>query len=493
MAHNRLEEFAPMFYPKSHAVIGASANAMKFGGRFLRVLISFGYKGKLYAVNPQESEILGLETYARVGDIPESVDLATIAVPARAIPGIVEECLAKGIKAAQILSAGFTEAGEEGQRLEREVAGTAARGIRIVGPNCFGIYCPDGGLTILPGERFPRESGPVAFISQSGGYAVRVPNRASGWGVRFSKVISYGNACDVNECDLLEYLYQDPETKVITAYMEGVKDGPRFFRLLREVSLAKPVILWKGGFTQGGARAAQSHTASLSGEESIWDAVFKQTGAIRVNSLEELLDTTIAFLHLGEQRGRRVCVVCGGGGIGVAAADACEKAGLSVPLFSAELQGKLAAIVPPAGASVRNPVDVGGPFPPPAMLRAVMETVLTDGNVDTMIIDELQFATSTDIMKSDPLWARASGELAAVPIDIKNKFNKPVMMVMPVEATAADAVEFEGARRSLTDYYLGQGLPVYLTLERAAKALANLIGYYQRRDAMSSSGPGGMK
>jgi len=484
MSSNRLEEFAPMFYPKTQAVIGASASPSKFGGRFLRVMLSFGYEGKLYAVNPQESEILGLETYARVGDIPDEIDLASIAVPARAVPEVIEECLAKGVKAAQILSAGFSEAGDEGKRLESEIARTAAKGIRVVGPNCFGIYSPAGGLTILPGERLPKESGPVGFISQSGGYAIRVPNRASGWGVRFSKIISYGNACDVNECDLVEYLYQDPETEVITGYMEGVKDGPRFFKLLQEVCKKKPVILWKGGLTQGGARAAQSHTASISGEESVWDAVFKQTGAIRANSLEELLDTTITFLHITPPRGRRVCVVGGGGGIGVAAADACERVGLSVPLFPTELQKKLASIVPPAGASVRNPVDVGGPFPAPAMLRAVLETVLTDGDVDTMIVDELQFATTTDIIRVDPARAQASEELKEVPVDIKKRFGKPVMMVLPVEATAPDAMDYESARRNLCSYYLEKDIPVYLTLERAAKSLANYLGYHERSNAI---------
>jgi len=483
-----------MFYPKSHAVIGASANVRKFGGRFLGVLLSFGYGGKLYAVNPQESEVLGLETYARVGDIPGPVDLASIAVPARAVPEVIEECLAKGIKAAQILSAGFSEAGEEGKRLEEEVARTASRGIRIVGPNCFGIYCPDGGLTILPGANLPKESGPVGFISQSGGYAIRVPRRASGWGIKFSKIISYGNACDVNECDLVEYLYQDPETKIITGYMEGVRDGPRFFKLLQEVCQTKPVILWKGGFTRGGARAAHSHTASLSGDEAIWDAAFRQSGAIRVNSLEELLDTTIAFLHLPPHRGRRVCVVGGGGGIGVAAADACERAGLSVPLFSAELQGKLASIVPPAGASVRNPVDVGGPFPPPPMLRAVLETVLNEGVVDTVIVSELELARITDLFQDRmQMPGYSSGEIAEVPVDMKKRFGKPVIMVLPVEAIGADALQFEGARRNTRDYFISEGLPVYLTLERAAKALANLIGYYEFRDAVSSSDSSRMK
>jgi len=290
----------------------------------------------------------------------------------------------------------------------------------------------------------------------------------------------------VNECDLLEYLYQDPETEVITGYIEGVKDGPRFFKLLEEVSQTKPVILWKGGFTQGGARAVQSHTASLSGEETVWDAVFRQSGAIWVKSLEELLDTTLAFLHLAPQRGRRLCVVVGGGGIGVAAADACEGVGLSVPLFSDELQKKLAAIVPAAGASVRNPVDVGGPFPPPAMLRAVLETVLTETDVDTIVVDELELAMAAHRAEEEAPRGDMAKEMAQVPVDIKGKFGKPVIMVMPVEATGADALQAEGARRDVCDYFLERGIPVYLTLERAAKALANLVGYYEHRDVISS-------
>jgi len=488
VSRNKLEELAPVFYPRSHVVIGASANPRKFGGRFLGALLSFGYQGKLYAVNPQESQILGLETYPRVVDIPEPVDSASIAVPARFVPEVVEECLAKGIKAVQILSAGFSEASEEGERLEREVVEIAAKGIRVIGPNCFGVYCPAGGLTILPGERLPKESGPVAFISQSGGYAIRVPRRAGGWGIKFSKVVSYGNACDINECDLLEYLAQDPDTKIITAYIEGVKDGPRFSKLLQKVCQTKPVILWKGGLTPGGARAVYSHTASLGGEEVTWDAAFKQSGAIRVNSLEELLDTTLAFVHLPPLRGRKVCVVSGGGGIGVTAADACERAGLSVPLFPVGLQDKLRSIVPPAGGSVRNPVDVGSPFPPPAMLGAVLETVLTDGDVDMVIIDELELARISGITQDRAQQSTDPEERPAqIPVEVKLRFGKPIIMVLPVEATESDAIEFESARRKLSDYYLENGIPVYLTLERAARALANCLGYYQRRDVISSS------
>ena len=453
----------------------------------MKVLLSFGYAGKVYPVNPRESQILGFKTYSSVGDIPGPVDFATITVPAEGVPEIVEQCLVKGIKALQILTSGFSEISEAGRKLEERIVNTAARGMRIIGPNCFGVYSPAGGLTILPGENFPRESGPVAFIGQSGGYTNRVTQRAGAWGVRFSKVISYGNASDVNECDLLEYMHQDPETRVIAAYLEGVKDGPRFFKLLQEVSKTKPVILWKGGLTPGGARAVHSHTGSLGGEEAIWNAVYRQSGTVRVNSLDELVDTILAFQHLPPHQGRRVSVVGGGGGVGVAAADACERARLSVPMFSAELQKKLLAIIPPVGSSARNPVDVGGPSVPPAILKAVLEAVLTEGDMDTVIVDNLQmFLPGSSAGDRDEQSDSIVIERAEVPVDVKKKFGKPVMVVLPVEAMDAHAVEAEGARRRARDYYLGEGIPVFLTLERAARALANVIGYYERRDAVSS-------
>ena len=477
MTGNRLTEFAPIFYPKSHAVIGASANVRKFGGRYLRTLLDFGYKGKLYPVNPQESEVFGLQTYASVADIPEPVEFASVAVPARAVPGVVEECLFKGVKALQILSAGFRELGEDGTAMERELTAIAARGIRIVGPNCFGVYCPGGGMTILPGANLPKESGPVGFISQSGGYTIRVPRRADGYGIRFSKAVSYGNACDINECDLLEYFVEDPETKIIISYLEGVKDGPRFYRLLKEVCQTKPVIIWKGGLTEVGARAAKSHTASLSGEEEVWEALFRQTGAIRVNNLEELLDTTIAFLHLGPVTGQKVCSIGGGGGIGVAAADTWERAGLSVPLFPEELEKKLLSIVPPTGTSARNPVDVGGPFPAPEMLRAVLDTVCTGADIDILVIDEIEMVMPAGLGGFRP--SDIFKNMVQIPLEVRNKFGKPVVIVMPVEAISADSLESEGERRKIRDFFLQNGIPVYLTKERAAQALANLTSYYR--------------
>jgi acyl-CoA synthetase (NDP forming) len=491
---SKLEEFASIFRPRSHAVVGASADVTKFGGRFLRVLLTFGYPGKLYPVNPHETDILGIKTFLHVTDIPEPVEFATITTPAPTVPTILEECLAKGIKAVQILSSGFREAGPEGQRLEEQITDTAARGIRVIGPNCFGVYSPAGGLTILPGEELPKESGTVAFMSQSGGYAIRGANSASSLGIRFSQAVSYGNACDINECDLLEYFYADPNTKVILAYIEGPREGRRFFHLLREVCQSKPVIIWKGGLTKGGARAVASHTGSLAGEEMVWDGLFRQTGAIMVNSLNELIDTALAFLYLPTYPGRRLTVIGGGGGIGVAAADACERAGLSVPLFSLELQRKLATMVPPVGASTRNPVDVASPLPLPSVLRSVLETVLHEGGVDLAIVSELFMSTPGHMARqadnSTPNDRRYSvvAELSQVPVEVKKRLGKPLVMVLPMDTVAPEHIKAEEARRKVANYYLSEGIPVFLTLERAVKALANIIGYYERHDAIESSG-----
>ncbi len=475
MPSNRLTELTPIFYPKSMAVIGASPDPQKPGGMFIAALLSFGYPGALYPVNPEVDEICGLKTYAAIRDIPGPIDLAFIGTPAPSVPGIVRECLKKGVKAVEIFTSGFRETGEAGRKLEQEIVEIAANGIRVIGPNCFGVYCPEGGITILPGKDFSKESGPVAFISQSGGLALRFTRRGQGLGIKFSKVISYGNACDIDESELLEYLRQDPETKMIAGYIEGIKDGPRFFSVLQEVSKSKPVILWKGGLTSQGAQAAMSHTGALGGEEMVWSAVLKQSGAVRVNSLEELLDTTLAFLHLAPHRGRKVGLVGGGGAIAVTAADVCEKAGLSLPSLPREVRQKLAEIVPPVGTSVLNPVDIGHPFPHPALLKGVLEIMAKEDTVDTLIVDELELATTGP---HDRFASILQANLE-IPVWAKKTFSKPLVMVLPVEAVTADAVETERSRRRICDYFTGEDIPVYLTLERAAKALANMVGYYE--------------
>src|SRR4030042_1494803 len=279
---------AQFFHPKSIAVIGVSADENAFGTRYLMGLINFGFKGKLYPVNPRGGSLLGLTVYPGMGDIPDGVDLAVISVPGRAVPGILESCLRKGTKAAIVLSAGFSETGEEGKKLEGEINRIIARGIRVIGPNCFGIYCPRGGLTVLPGKDFPKESGPVGLVAQSGQFTEMIVLASRGLGVRFSEAISYGNACDLNETDFIELLADDPETKVIACYIEGGRGGRRFLEVVRKALRVKPVLIWKAGLTSTGRKAATSHTGSLAGSETVWNTFFTQSGAIRVGTMGDL-------------------------------------------------------------------------------------------------------------------------------------------------------------------------------------------------------------
>ncbi|MBI2910416.1 MAG: CoA-binding protein [Chloroflexi bacterium] len=469
---SKLEELAPLFYPRSLALIGASSDDSKFGGRFLRSVLRFGFKGELYLVNPRESEILGMRTYPSILDVPHEVDLAGIAVPAKAVPQVLEECLAKGVKGAEIITSGFGETGtEDGRELQERIREIAKRGIRVIGPNCFGVYSPAGTLTVLPGGDFSRESGPVGFTSQSGVFLRRFPKRAEGLGIRFSKAIGYGNAVDINEADLYEYLAEDLETRVIASYMEGAREARRFFEVLRRTTPTKPVILWKGGLTAAGARAAASHTGTLAGEEAIWEAVFRQTGATRVTGLDELMDAVLVFLHLPSSCGPRVAIVGGGGGTSVGAADACERAGLRTPPLAPELQKRLAASLAPVGTSTVNPVDVGTPFPAVNQLRATLDILIEAPNVDTIILDAISVYAGFN--------GEDTPEVAQAVVDIRKSTSKPIVAVLPVEATGVDDLPAEAKRRRTCDYYHANGIPVFLTLERAVSAVAKGVRYRQ--------------
>jgi len=478
---DRLAELDPIFHPKTVAVVGASADENKFGSRFLRALMDFGFKGKIFPVNQRGDQVFGLKIYPSVRDIPEPVDLADVMVPAAFVPGVLEDCLAKGVKGAQIFTSGFAETGEdEGRALERQLQAIAARGIRLIGPNCFGVYCPSSGHTLLPGGDFPRESGTVAFITQSGGYAVEFARLARGHGIRFSKVISYGNACDLNEADFLEYVAQDDETRIVTMYLEGPREGRRFMRLVAEVARKKPVIIWKAGLTGAGARAVRSHTASLAGEEAIWQALFKQTAAIRVRSLDELADTTTAFLNLPSTTGRRVAVIGGGGGVSVAAADACDQVGLEVPPFPHHIQQKLRGILPPAGTSIRNPVDIGAPIVLPEVFRKTLESAASADCVDTVIATQALHYVLAGTLGPHPAARRKFLDaLIEIPAQIRDRFGKPVVIVLPIGGDEPEMLDAEKGRREVRDFYLNVNIPTYPTLERATRAVANVAHYYE--------------
>ena len=351
-------ELETILHPRSVAVVGASANVYSFGYSFVHHLVEYGFKGPIYPVNPNYPEIMGLKTYPSVRDIPEPVDFAISCVNASQVTGMLEDLAEKGVKGVHLYTARFSETGrKDAAELEQSVLNLArVKGIRLIGPNCMGVYYPKMGLSF--GFNLPKDSGPVGMISQSGGGASGFVHLASLRGIRFSKVISYGNALDLTECDYLDYFIQDKETKIILLYVEGVKDGRRFFETLSRAAQVKPVIIMKGGRGQAGSRMTFSHTASLAGSFPVWEAMVKQAGAVSVNDFDELIDLTVAFNFLPKVQGKRVGVIGGGGGPSVIAAEECEESGLEVIPIPQDMREELKNRGVPIWDWISNPVDL---------------------------------------------------------------------------------------------------------------------------------------
>ncbi len=372
------------FNPKSIAVIGASREPHKVGHRVFRNLIESGFKGNLYPINPNANKLLGLKCYKSVLDVPSEIDLAVIVVPARIVPSVVEECGLKGVRGIIIISAGFSEVGREGARLEREVINICRKyGMRMQGPNCLGLISVQSHVNASFAPTMPMP-GNIAFISQSGALGSTILNWAIRNEIGFTKFISLGNEADLNATDFLEALEDDEETKVIGLYMEGVKEGKRFIEVARRVVRKKPIIAIKAGTTDAGIRAVSSHTGSLAGSDTAFSAAFRKAGIIRVNTLEELFNLVLAFGSQPVPKGNKVLIVTNGGGPGILAADACEKMGLELPLLEHEIREELRKLMPPH-ASLNNPLDVLGDADE-NRYRLAVEAGLKSNNVDGIIV-----------------------------------------------------------------------------------------------------------
>ncbi len=479
---DKVDNINLFFHPESIAVVGASDNLLSYGARYIQALLDFGYKGRLFAVNRKGDEVLGYKIYRNLTEIPDDIDLAFITIPARFVADVIRECIDKGIKAAVVFTAGFSEAGEEGRVFENEIINLASGTVRIMGPNCFGPYCPAGGITVVTGGGFSKESGNVALTAQSGQLSECITARAFGEGIRYSKIASYGNASDVNEADLLEFLIKDDDTKIITSYLEGVKNGPGYFETARRHSGKKPIIIWKVGLTKIGAAASSSHTGSLAGTNKAWETFFRQTGAIWVSDLDELTDTTVGFSCMPDGCGPRVAYVSGGGAGTVIGADACEKAGLQMPSFSQETESKLRELFPGIGTSLRNPVDIGNPHPPLELLESLLEIMSADENIDIIVIRRILFSVKVSKIFSGTTAPSEKEQkaLLEIPVKVKNKYKKPIVIILPEELTGVDAVDIEEERREIRDYFYTNGIPVYHSEQRTFAALANLLKFGQR-------------
>jgi acetate---CoA ligase (ADP-forming) len=372
--------------PSSIAVIGAGRRRQTIGHEILRNLVTGGFTGPVYPVNANAHAIAGVRAYPTIGDVPDDIDLAVVAVPAAEVPDTVRQCAAKAVRGLVIISAGFAETGGDQAQAERELVELARRaGMRVVGPNCMGVINTNPAVhmnaTFAP---FAPAAGRIAFSSQSGALGIELLGRTAELGLGISTFVSVGNKADVSGNDLLQYWEEDPDTDVILLYLESFGNPRKFARLARRVSRTKPIIAVKSGRTQAGSRAAGSHTAALASSDVAVDALFRQAGVIRVDTLEELFDAAQVVAHQPVPPGSRVAIVSNGGGPAILAADACAGAGLEVPELTSETQASLREFVSP-DAGVRNPIDLVASATATTYERA-LRTVLADDQIDAVIV-----------------------------------------------------------------------------------------------------------
>ena len=317
-----------LFLPKNIAVIGASPKrkwGWSSGNSWISGSFKLAFQGPIYPIHPKAKTILGLKAYPSILDIPDEIDLAIFTVPFTTVVEVMEQCVKKGVRFVHLLTAGFSETGRKDYAdLEHQISEIARKGgIRVIGPNCMGIYCPEGGLSWA--DEFPAEPGSTGFFSQSGQIAYQVIRKGDPKKIRFSKVVSYGNASDLQAHDFLNYLAEDQKTKAIGAYVEGIKKGREFFEAAKKATKKKPLVIWKGGQTKGGSRATLSHTSAIAGSQKIWQAVCDQAGIIQVHSLEEMVHTLQAFQMMSTPKGTNVAILGGAGGGSVTMTDFAEK------------------------------------------------------------------------------------------------------------------------------------------------------------------------
>ena len=470
-----LKKMDAFFNPRSVAIIGATKKVDKAGHvifkNFSTNKMRGVFKGELYPVNPNEDSILGFKCYPSITHIPDEVDLIVVIVPANVVPSIMEEAVTKKVKAAIIISAGFREVGNT--ELEEQVVAAGKKGgIRILGPNCLGVYYSKTGIDTLflpetkvltTGEEIvatPRPMpGNIAMVTQSGAFGAAALDYLTGRQMGVSKFVSFGNKCDVNESDILQYLLHDKETKVMLVYLEDIKDGREFLKIVKKVTVKKPVVVIKSGKSAAGARAAASHTGAIAGSDKIYDAAFEQGGVIRARDMEEFFDLGKALAMQPPALDKNVGILTDAGGPGVMTVDECELLGLTVDRFSEETERKFQELkdknVILKIAATSNPVDLTG-----------------------SVTDDM-FEISADIMFQDPqIYGIILLGLHHMPglkekyidgiVKIASKYSKPIVM--------CDIGETEMAlyTRSRFDRLC---VPSFTSPEDAARAMKALVTY----------------
>lgn len=461
------DRFEPLFAPRTVAVLGASTSTTTIANTFLRRMKDFGYQGRLYPIHPKASEVEGLPAYASLSDTPEPVDYAYVAIGAQAIPDVLRNSNGR-VRFAQVISSGFGEVPDGGERQAELVQSAREGGCRILGPNCLGLYSPRGGVT-FPVDA-PKDVGTVGVVSQSGGLGTDIIKRGQWRGVRFSGLVTVGNSVDIGPVDLLEFYFADRQTRVIGLYLEDVKDGRRFFDLLRSARATKPVVILRGGRSSQGRAAAASHTGAMAGDDrGAWDAVAKQTGCVMVETVDLFIDALLAFQFLDLRPfspTKRVVLFGNGGGTSVLATDSFAECGLEVAPFDADTIGRLNALQLPPGTSVANPIDA-----PVATLQE------DEGRVANRIFDIVYESALPDALVMHINLAAFIGRGGGDPVDnliqaaVRVQETHPgrahFMIVLRVDGSP----ELEEKRRHYRQMALRVGIPVYDELVDAAHAL----------------------
>lgn len=466
----RPDNFDRLFYPKNVAVIGASPKSAGFlwgGNTYIEGMIKCNFPGKIFPVHRSAESILGMQCYKSVLDIPDDIDFAIFSIPQAAVLNVMQECVKKRVKFVHLFTAGFSETGrKENIKVEQELVRIAKEGgIRLVGPNCMGIFCPEGGLSWS--RSLPSQIGSVGFVSQSGQLAGHFTGTGEHHGLSFSKVISFGNASDLQCHDFLSYLATDDKTKIIGAYIEGLKDGRAFIEVAGKITRKKPLVVWKGGQTEGGSRATASHTASIAGSTDIWNSLCRQLGIISVNSLEEMVFTIIGLQKLPLPKGTRVAILGGAGGGSVTMTDLAEMEGLKVPHLSDQTIGELQKFVPLEGNSVKNPLDMMITLFDKKNFIKTMELLRDDPNIDALIF-------------SQPVhWSHQVGGRAFMDMFIQMTYDGMKALEKPMVIALEQTHTLDGVviRREAFEKYNSAGIATFPSFQSAAQVVSTMSQY----------------
>ena len=436
-------------------------------------LVNLGFEGPIYPVNPNYQEVSGLTCYPSVKDIPGSVDYVISSVPSTAALGLMRDCVEKGIKCVHYFTARFSETGRpEDAALEQEILKTAREGgVRIIGPNCMGLYSPGAGISMHNG--MPTESGSIGLASQSGGVLMQMVGSAAQRGLRFSKAVSYGNAIDLNECDYLEYFTDDPDTNVILMYIEGIKDGRRFIPALKKAAATKPVVILKGGRSDAGTRATASHTGSLAGSYRVFQGLVHGAGGVTVRDFDELVDIAVAFNYLPSYTSRNLGVMGGSGGSSVNAADLFAEAGLNVVPIPQDIRDTLKAEGNSAYGWFNNPIDGSISMGDSSGTTRLIELMAEHDDFQTF----LSFTP-------DPRWdGKGNSDFDSIMAEsLHNKTDKPVIMLSGGGfSRMPESDEMASVAKQIRQQLFDDGVATFPNMTRAAHALGKVIDFYDYR------------